>query len=609
MIPRLQSNETWDDAETNVAVNPANPSLIVGSAKTENPTNPLGPAPIFVSTDRGNTWSLNSILPSAVGHVLEISVSFASSGILYSGIIMDDTVSNGDCVLLRTSDPTSGRMMTTLVDRDDADHPFITAATVAAGTVPHDRIFTGDNHYTNNTLFGSSGHTAEVMVSNAAEGALPVSFSDDVIEERSTESQDLPGVRTAIHPSGVVYGLFYRWVSGNTPNSRCDVIVCRDDNFATGAAPFTALKDGSDGLAGMRVDSNVLVPTFGGSSVGGNSLDGLSLAVAVDPNNPANVFVAWCDMVGTTDFTLHVRQSTNSGVSWSRSDLLTISNATNPGLAISSDGKVGVLYQQVTGGSSSQFWETHFRLSSIGGTSFTDDILSRFASADVGSQFGDFLRMQAVGTSFFGVFAASNRPSPGNFPHHVIYRRNANFSTGQLLDLTNTTPVGLSFDPFFFEISPQAGPSDICERFPWLCHLVTPPHIHLPPYICKECGWPCLTCPQYEIPIGDLYTPVFKDRAPETVLSIPYFHLFLDGFNTSEYDLQITTAEGAVLSLELNKTANGYAVSFRPSRDYYNRKEGLHGLKVGILPKTEAAAKKGLQMQYRLEASDYRGSR
>src|SRR5919201_1533233 len=79
MIPRSLSRETNQDSEPSITVNPANPLEIVGTAFTPDP---MGGAlaPIFVSTDGGNTWRLNSIVPSAAGSTVptgDISLAFA----------------------------------------------------------------------------------------------------------------------------------------------------------------------------------------------------------------------------------------------------------------------------------------------------------------------------------------------------------------------------------------------------------------------------------------------------------------------------------------------------------------------------------------------------
>src|ERR1700674_64928 len=81
MIPKSLSGEDHQDSEPSLAVNPSNPLQIAASAFTPDPSE--GPrAPIYVSTDGGNTWTLNSIVPSTVadGSVTgDITVAFGTS--------------------------------------------------------------------------------------------------------------------------------------------------------------------------------------------------------------------------------------------------------------------------------------------------------------------------------------------------------------------------------------------------------------------------------------------------------------------------------------------------------------------------------------------------
>ena len=613
MIPNPQSDEVRNDAETNIAVNPANTAIIAGSAFTNNPTGSLTSAPIFISSNGGNAWSLNNILPSSNGRTGDISLGFgSSSGTLYAGILRGG--SGLRCMMLRTTTPTANTMMTTLVDRstESVDQPFVSATTVNdASSTPRERVFSGDNLYGSKKSFGGNGRTAEVMVSNDAASAPPSGLTDQIVEVRNTFEQDMPATRTAIHNSGVVYGVFYSWVSGFSPSNNCDVVVVRDDNFAVGATPFSALLEG--GVAGQRVVTNRLVPAFGfgGPTLGSNRLVASNLAIAVDPNNSANVFVAWCDRVSSSDYTVHFRRSTNSGQNWGNADWLAVTNATNPGIAVTTDGKVGLIYQQLTGSGASAQWETHFRFTTITGNSFTDDILARFADSDLnisalGTGFlGDYLRMEAVGRTFYGVFPAGNRANNANFPHSVTYQRNADFTTNQLRNTTNTGNVSVSVDPFFFRISPKR--LTICSRFPRLCpwKYIIKNVIRIPIYPCLKCPWPCLQCPPFEFPIEDIYKQAFKNGRPRTVLSIPYFHLTLEGLSREDYDVAVITKDGQPVAQQVNQTDNGYAISFRPSKNNFTDKGDLRALRITIMPKSAEAAKKGVEVKYKFEASDY----
>ena len=147
---------------------PSHPTVIAGSAFTPNPTGSLTSGPIYISTDGGNTWSLNNILPSANGFTSDISLGFGlTSETLYSGILRGGSSFRN--MMLRTTTPSAATTMTTLSDRSTVsiDQPFISATTANdASSNPKDRIFSGDNYYGNRISNGGTGKTAEVMVSN-----------------------------------------------------------------------------------------------------------------------------------------------------------------------------------------------------------------------------------------------------------------------------------------------------------------------------------------------------------------------------------------------------------------------------------------------------------
>ena len=452
MIPRALSGESNQDSEPTIAVNAANPLQIAGSAFTPDPGQG-NLAPIYISVDGGNTWTLNSIVPSSAADgsaTADITVAFGTaSNTLYAGIIRlpfpgDRTRLN----ILRTDNFQSGMAMKVLVDRigRGVDQPYVQAATVASGpNQGRDRVYVGDND------FNATPKTATIDQSLDA-GKKKPSFTSVRIESRSTAGQDGPPIRPAIHSDGTVYAIFHSWRTiRNSGRGRADIVVVRDDNGGSGTNKFRSLLDSGDGKAGVRVAKNV---KFNFDGFLGLQRTGGDVSIAVDPTNSAIVYVAYNDDIGS-DYVLHVLRSTDRGVTWS-SDLRTVGNALNPALAINSEGKAGLLYQQLTGSGATRRWVTKFE-SSVNGTTWHAITLATVPANRPRKQFdpylGDYEHLTTVGKDFYGVFCANNTPNKANFPKGVAYQRNANFTTHTLLDVDNATPVEVSIDPFFFKVT------------------------------------------------------------------------------------------------------------------------------------------------------------
>src|SRR4051812_13321600 len=87
MIPATLSSETHQDSEPDITVNPNDPNQVVASAFTPNPTGSLLSAPVFCSTDGGNTWVLSNIVPSGNGMTGDITVALSRNNMLYAGIL------------------------------------------------------------------------------------------------------------------------------------------------------------------------------------------------------------------------------------------------------------------------------------------------------------------------------------------------------------------------------------------------------------------------------------------------------------------------------------------------------------------------------------------
>jgi hypothetical protein len=456
MVPASLSNETSHDREPNITVNPSNFNQIVGTAFTPDPAGSAN-APVYVSNDGGETWMLNSIVPggisgSSIG-TADITIRYSSKAFYASDI----RLGNFKMDVARTLDPFSPLPMTSLKQKNSfSDQPFIETMTVPNGTdVGKDRVYVGNND------FGApSGKTATVDLSMDAMGAA--TFNSIRIEKRPTGGQNGPSIRTAIHKDGTVYAVFFGWRSLVAfPNITSDVVVVRDDAWGEGANPFTSLVDPIDSVAGMRV---VIGRTIIWNQLLGQQRTGSQLTIAVDPNNSSTLYIAWCDQQAG-GYTLHVRRSTDRGLTWSQTDLLMVENATNPALSINENGKIGLLYQQLTGLVAAQRWETHFRQSKDG-MKWEDFILSTSPSNQpiAFNYIGDYAYLTSFGQDFYGIFSANNTPDMANFPQGVKYQRNADFTTHQLHGLGGTTNVSVSIDPFFFKVTEEANDKGTIEK-------------------------------------------------------------------------------------------------------------------------------------------------
>jgi hypothetical protein len=454
MIPKSLSGETGRDSECNVAVDPADPQHIAASAFTLDPMN-SGNAPIFISVDGGNTWNLNVVLPGG-NKTGDTTLRFGgTSGVLYAGILRTD---NSHLNILRTANFTLPGLMAVLVDRAGDDQPWVEARTVPTGLGSSvDRVFIGNNDL---SVFSTTGKTATIDESqDAATAAPPAGFGPVRVETRTTtgatSGQDGPSIRPAIHADGTVYGAYFGWRSNAGATITSDVVVVRDGNWGSGANPYQALIDPADSEPGLRVVKAVSIPAL--STLLGTQRIGSQIAIAVDPRQSSVVYPTWADGTSAADYTIHLRRSTDSGSSWSTTDLRAVVQGTNPAVAVNSRGAVGFLYQKLVSTAAGNRWETHLEVSGDGLFNSPSDVLLANVPDANGSYtginpIGDYASLLAVGSKFYGAFSANNTPDLANFPNGVIYQRNADFTAHQLTDLANS-PVAASIDPFFLRFA------------------------------------------------------------------------------------------------------------------------------------------------------------
>ena len=111
IVPASRSDETNQDSEPSIAVNPANPDQIVITAFT--PAEPGSTnSPIYYSLDGGQTWQLNFDVPCGPSANMpgDQSVAFASGGTaeLFVGFLRADEKQTEHLEVFRLDDITAG---------------------------------------------------------------------------------------------------------------------------------------------------------------------------------------------------------------------------------------------------------------------------------------------------------------------------------------------------------------------------------------------------------------------------------------------------------------------------------------------------------------------
>ena len=458
MIPFNQSGETNQDSEPNLAVNPQRPTDMVGTAFTPAPPLPgggLSPfAPLYVSTDGGENWTLRNVIPGGQS-TSDITVGFAGSGgMLYVATLAQGTT---QMQIMRTPTFSSNTPLTVLVNRTPEDQPWVVAGSVVVNGRSVDRVYVGSKD-SQSRPFVSAAAAVDVSL-DAATGAAPAGFREVVLGLRGRPTGpsqfSLPPTRIAIHQDGTIYAAFMHCTRryGDGRNYDFDVVVRRDDNWGSGANPFTALAEPGAKTPGVRAAASNFARF---ADIVGQERVGADLAIAVHPGDSSTVYIAWCDRPGGvsgTGWRLNVAVSTDRGNQWSIvREIVPVGK--NPALAITNDGRVGLAYQELTGGN----WVTRLEVTSnVWNTPAETKVLHQAPSttpvANGVPYIGDYMRLLAVGNDLYGVFSGNNTPTLANFPNGVRYQRSANFVTGVLLNTDGITPVPVSIDPFFFHWS------------------------------------------------------------------------------------------------------------------------------------------------------------
>ena len=472
----LKNTDTANDGEPSIAVNSSNTSQMAITAFSGS----WGAnAPVWYSTDSGNTWTeeftvpVPPNVPSANGCPCDQAVDY-TRGNLLGGTFL--TFKPTDVYTGLTSDPTNSGSWNWLTSGGTAvktnssgagnvDQPWLLVNRDTA-TASQDNMYVAYDDFT-----GAPDMRVAVSL-----GANPPNFTRDNQSGSSGGSGIInPGHRLATDPrNGWVYDLFQQGngngngtVDTSTGSYNIKYFLTR----STDGGQTWGLNGGGS-VQVVQADSQQGINPGATFSMGNctsanpykfgtvNALLGGVDHAAVDPNN-GDVYYVYGNrdsVTGNNRISIIRLTDTNNATH----DLMAGSSnfvtgqiqAALPSVAVTTNGVVGVLYTQYNGmsGGFPQF-SAHLALSADQGTTFPNDItLETFLSpaTDAGTNgcrqrvLGDYQQVKAVGTTFNGVFTGNGnqfgRSSSNNDPIFFRYFAGCN-------GITCPAPVIHSTDP------------------------------------------------------------------------------------------------------------------------------------------------------------------
>ncbi len=434
--PNLTNTDRFNDGETSITVNPANPDEIVitafsGSWGTH--------APLWESTDGGNLWTKRFTIPAPPGRSTfdcpcDQTVDYAMANQM-SGTFLIDNASNTISNVFTgiTTNPASppawnwlviGGVTQTTNFNNSPPPAFVDQPWLLVNEDPliptQENVYSAYDDFTNgNDCIGDDCNT-RVSVSY---GVNPPNFTVDNQSGTATGSIN-PGHRLAIDPrNGFVYSLFQRNIApGKGGSKNIDYMLNRSTD---GGATWT-LNRMAGGIIVANGDSTQPTPKFGTV----NALLGGVDHAAVDPNNGDVYYVYGNRGAGTGNNRLAIRRIQDNGaggVTVGPEHFVTGQvDAAIPAVAVTSDGTVGVFFYTFDGTSPDNLpiFSAHLAQSRDQGVTFSRQVLLTFLSsaADNGNSrqrvLGDYMQMKAVDGCFYGAFTANGVPFGRPFANH-----------------------------------------------------------------------------------------------------------------------------------------------------------------------------------------------
>jgi sRNA-binding regulator protein Hfq len=455
--PNLKNNDTFNDGETSIAVNPANPNEIVISAFSGS----WGAnAPIWHSTDSGQTWTKRFTIPAppGVGGVAgcpcDQVFDYGRNNVLYGAFLTGgpENIYTGS-----TTNPASAAAWSWWLVGGVAQSSNSVATSIGNADQPwllrNNGIGSGGNEdvYAAYDDFGTNPVNTRVSVSvNKVPPQFPVG-SDKLTG--SAAGAINPGHRMAQDPrTGWIYSLHQNCITNCATLAANPKTIQYFLNRSVDEGMTWALNGSANGIVVATADSTQPQPKFGTV----NALLGGVLHAAVDPTT-SDLYYVYGNRDASGNNRLAIRRvfDNGSGGVTIGAETFVVSGtvqAALPSVAVNGQGMVGVFYYTFNGivGGFPQF-STWLAVSTDQGASFNTQLLATFLSpatdnADPRQRvFGDYVQTKAVGDCFYGSFtgngAAFGRSTANNDP--VFFQACA-------------PPL----PPVVASISPNTGPAD-----------------------------------------------------------------------------------------------------------------------------------------------------
>ena len=428
--PNLTNTDTFNDGETSITVNPANPNEIVITAFSGGDG---FNAALWHSMDGGNIWSKLFTIPAAPGvpsfldcgspcdQTVDYGRNNQMSGTFLSGA---DNVYSGT-----TTNPASAAAWNWLVmggvtqmtnhlvptSFGNADQPWLLVDRDVT-TATQDNVYVA---YDDFSLVPNVHMRIAVSF-----GVNPPNFTVDNQSGNSFNNSAInPGHRLAVDPrNGFIWSLFQSCVSCGGDPKNINYMLNRSTD---GGATWT-LNGMAGGIIVANADSTQPTPKFGTV----NALLGGVDHAAVDPSTGDVYYVYGNRDAGTGNNRLANRRifdNGSGGVTVGPENFVTGQvQAAIPSVAVTGNGIVGVFYYTFDGFSSGfPVFSAHLAQSSDQGVTFSDQVLETFLSSamDNGDPrqrvLGDYVQMKAVGNfCFFGAFTGNGVPFGRPFSNH-----------------------------------------------------------------------------------------------------------------------------------------------------------------------------------------------